>query len=225
MYIKRRFRRIRNSETGEFLWLVSLSDMMILLFMFFVALFSFTKQNLTHSEMKRILATLRSRNSATASVKHPEDQIKENLDQWAKTHNLTQQIQVSKKEDGVYLEIKDRVLFGSGEFELHPEGRKAAVTLAEVLKNVPEPYQIGIEGHTDDSPVFSKRIHSNWELSSARALSVMNALNLPPEISKRVVLLAHAEMQPLMPNRDDDGNPIEENQSQNRRVTIRIFTN
>jgi chemotaxis protein MotB len=221
----RRRSRKKHEDAGEFLWLVSLSDLMILLFMLFVALFSFSKHNMKQEDVKRMIEALRNKKPEVppVPVKNPMDEINASLNRWAKQSGVAEQVTIEKREDGVFVQIKDRVLFGVGEYELHPEGMKAASSLAQVLKKVPKPYQIGIEGHTDDTPIHTSRIQNNWQLSAERALAVLQALNLPPELLKRTVLLAHGEMSPLVPNRDAKGMAIAQNQSRNRRVTVRIF--
>lgn len=204
------------AESDEFLWLMSLSDLMILLFIFFVVMFSFTQGKLQQSDMQRIVASLR--NEAD-----PLDAIQVKLSDWAKELNLTEQIGVRKTRDAVVLEIKDNVLFESGDYVPHISGAALIHKLSNALEKIPAPYQIGIEGHTDDTPIHSAHITSNWELSARRAISVLETMSLPDATLKRTVLIARGQMEPLVPNRDAKGFPIPANQRQNRRVTIRIF--
>jgi chemotaxis protein MotB len=96
-------------------------------------------------------------------------------------------------------------------------------SLEKTLEAVPEGFQIGIEGHTDDTPIQTRQVADNWDLSSKRAMAVMHALALSPKLLKRTVLMAYGEMRPLVPNRSPAGLPLADNQSRNRRVTIRIF--
>ena len=53
--------------------------------------------------------------------------------------------------------------------------------------------------------------------------AVLNALDLPNNLLKRTVLMSYGDMLPVVPNRNPAGNPIPENRSRNRRVTLRIF--
>lgn len=200
----------------EFLWLMSLSDLMILLFIFFVVLFSFSQTKLQETDVKRILATLR-------NEKDPLDEIVNNLSEWAKDQNLADQVEVKKARDAVVVEIKDQVLFESARYLPHNQGINLIRRLRATLEKIPAPYRIGIEGHTDDTPIHTFDIPSNWDLSAKRALAVLTTMDLSPATLKRTVLLARGEQEPLVPNRDANGVPIPKNQRQNRRVTVRIF--
>jgi chemotaxis protein MotB len=193
---------------------------MILLFIFFVVLFSFTKGKLKDSDMKRIVATLKQE----PLPPDPVDKVKEKLDKLVEEQKLKEQISVEKTADGaVELQIKDKLLFSSGEFVPTILGDKLIKLLAETLEHTPPNYTIGIEGHTDDSPIHTKTILNNWDLSAKRSLAVFSAMNLSAQIQKRTILMAYGEMKPIVPNRTEAGIPIPENQSKNRRVTIRIF--
>ena len=216
---KRRIPRRPHNDSGEFLWLVSLSDLMILLFILFVVLFSFTYKKMKQTDFQRIVATLRNEDVPVA----PIEVVHQNLKQWVKDQKLEDKVSVEKADDAVLLQIKDRLLFESGGYEVKATGVQAIRTLEKVLESVPEPYQIGIEGHTDDIPMHTKDIEDNWELSSLRASAVLHVLHLTEKTLKRVVLMAYGEMRPLVPNRDEEGEPIAENQSRNRRVTLKIF--
>jgi chemotaxis protein MotB len=204
------------AESDEFLWLMSLSDLMILLFIFFVVLFSFAQTKLKDTDFQRIVATLR-------NEKDPLQTIQENLSKWSKNQKLDEQVSVSIKDDAVVVEIKDKILFPSGKALLHPVGIGVMQKLAKVLENVPAPYRIGIEGHTDDIPIHTRDIQDNWDLSAKRSLAVLKTMGLRKTTLTRTLLMAYGEMNPLVPNRKPNGVPIPENQAKNRRVTVRIF--
>ncbi|GKT28897.1 OmpA family protein, partial [Aduncisulcus paluster] len=87
---------------------------------------------------------------------------------------------------------------------------KIAPTLAK------SPYQVVVEGHSDNIPMHSKQFPSNWELSSARASAVARYL-LDHGFSKaRIKVLGMADTAPAYPNEDDNGNAIPANQKRNR---------
>ena len=216
---RRRGRRPRSEDSGEFLWLVSLSDLMILLFLFFVVMFSFTHKKFQKADVERIVAMLRNRKPPES----PVDKMKNKLDDWVKKQVFADQLIVKKGDDAVELQIKEKLLFASGDYHLQPEGKRALSSLSTVLEKIPEPYHLGVEGHTDDNPIHSDRIENSWDLSARRALAVLDALELPKPLLKRTVLVAHGEMSPIAPNRDAAGHPIAENQMRNRRVTLRVF--
>ena len=109
-------RREKNDHhDGEFLWLVSLSDLMILLFVFFVVLFSFTITKVDAKALSRISEEMTGEKSAGAQT---IDQIQAQLLKWVVDRKLLESIEVRQKEDSLILEIKERLLFGSGDHEL-----------------------------------------------------------------------------------------------------------
>ncbi len=92
--------------------------------------------------------------------------------------------------------VSDRVLFEPGSADLRPEGRMVLDGLAEALVALPN--AIAIEGHTDDVPISNARFPSNWELSTARATSVLqyllSAYAFPPE---RLTASGYGEEHPV----------------------------
>lgn len=215
---RRRYNR-RPDESSEFLWLVSLSDLMMLLFILFVMLFSIAHTQMQKMDFKRAVQAIRHEEAAPT----PMDEAKVQMEKWAKTLAMQDKVEIKKTPDAVLLEVKDRVFFASGKYELHDQGRKILQSLVPILSGIPRPLKIGIEGHTDDVPVISNKVMDNWDLSARRAVSVLHALELPTEIQDRVVILAHGDKAPLLPNRDPQGQPLPENRNHNRRVTFRIF--
>ncbi len=191
---------------------------MILLFIFFVTLYSFAAKQMKQADIMNILSALGNRR-----VKDPVGDIQGSVTQWVTKSGLQDQIVVKRKGGELLVEIKDQVFFSSGKFQLHDRGRKLMGSLAKALGKVPAPYRIGIEGHTDDTPIHTSSVGSNWDLSAKRALSVLGSLSLPPEVEQRTVILAYGQTQPLVANRDKSGRPIPENQSKNRRVTLKFF--
>lgn len=134
-----------------------------------------------------------------------------------------QVMSVSQDKKGVVIELASNAFFKPGSATL----RKAAVPVLEKMAQTLEApkylfYNVEVEGHTDDDPISTKRFPSNWELSAVRASSVVRFLigqKMDP-IRFRVVSLA--DTQPKVPNRDEEGQPIKENQATNRRINIRL---
>ena len=80
---------------------------------------------------------------------------------------------------------------------------------------VKSPGKVVVAGHSDDVPISTKRFRSNWELSSARAVTVVHALLQNPDIeATRVLVEGHADSHPLVPNDSS------ENRAINRRVEL-----
>ncbi len=120
--------------------------------------------------------------------------------------------------------FQSEVLFESGEAEIGPEGRRQlaqlAATLSAIAAQIPDelPWVLQVDGHTDRRPISTSRFPSNWELSTARAISVAEFLieqGIPPE---RVAARGFAEFQPLDPA--DTPNAYR----RNRRIEIKLTT-
>lgn len=199
------------SHDGEFLWLVSLSDLMILLFVFFVVLFSFNMGKTGVAQVE----------GGTAKM----DEVQKKILKWVTDKKLLDSVSVIQKEDGIILQIKEQMLFRTGDYKVRDEALDIVEGIGRALEMIPPPYRIGIEGHTDDNPLRSKQagLSDNWELSSKRAHSVLRALELKEDMLARTVLMGYGPSRPLAPNRNADGNPIAKNQELNRRVAVRIF--
>ena len=83
---------------------------------------------------------------------------------------------------------------------------------------------IEVEGHTDDDPIpkDNKHFNSNWDLSAIRATGIVEILNASGINIKKLKPIGRAETDPIVPNRDEEGNVILANRAQNRRVEINI---
>ena len=118
--------------------------------------------------------------------------------------------------------FQSEVLFDSGSAELGKEGREQMARLASTLKDIAEkiPDEINwvlrIDGHTDDVPIATPRFPSNWELSTARAISVVKFLasqGIPPG---RLAAAGFGEFQPL------EGQDGESARQRNRRIELKL---
>ena len=83
---------------------------------------------------------------------------------------------------------------------------------------------IVIEGHTDDVPMAgSGFLKNNFELSSIRACRVLDFFAENGFVKEKMTAIGYGETRPLLPNRDAQGNSIPDNQTQNRRVVIKLI--
>lgn len=137
--------------------------------------------------------------------------------------NKIKNVSVQTTKDALTIEFTGGILYSSGSAEL----RDAAVsTLAQVSSalgdvNLDE-YMVTVEGHTDDTPIKTKRFPSNWELSASRATAVVRALIDAGLSSAQVSAIGFGDARPRVPNRDSRGQAIAANREQNRRVVIRV---
>ncbi|WP_169791436.1 OmpA/MotB family protein [Sandaracinus amylolyticus] len=116
------------------------------------------------------------------------------------------------------VELPDNVLFDSGEAELREQGQQTLAEVASVLRTI-EGRQFQVAGHTDNVPIRSRRFPSNWELSTARAVSVARFLIEQGISGERISAAGYADTQPV------DSNDTDEGRAHNRRIEIQLVPN
>lgn len=124
-------------------------------------------------------------------------------------------VRVTQSPRGITVEINASLLFNSGDAVLQPQSREALAAVAQVLSEVDNPIQV--EGHSDNIPINIPAYPSNWELSSARAGSVVRLFAELGVPTTRMVAIGYADNQPV------DTNATAEGRARNRRVNILIL--
>jgi chemotaxis protein MotB len=114
----------------------------------------------------------------------------------------------------VEVSIRSDILFASGAAQLAGTATPVISLLGDTLKGFPN--HIRVEGHTDDVPIKSAAFHSNWELSAARAASVVHLFIDSGVDPHRLSVVAFGEFRPVLPNITPDG------RNANRRVVLVI---
>lgn len=118
--------------------------------------------------------------------------------------------------------LPSEVLFESGQASLTPEGKteidKISVALSEVSKQIPPeiPWVLRVDGHTDKRPIASPQFKSNWDLSAARAIAVVQYLISKGFSPQHLLAGAYGEFQPI-----DEGDS-EDALRRNRRIELKI---
>jgi len=128
------------------------------------------------------------------------------------------QVKLEMMEKGLVITVVGDVLFDSGKAKVRPDSHHILNKVADVLKeNVPQ-LNVGIEGHTDNIPIKHSGWKSNWELATARALSVLHYLVEEKSISpERVSAIGYGEFRPVASNNTKESRQL------NRRVEIVIL--
>jgi chemotaxis protein MotB len=225
-------------------WLISYADFVTLLFAFFVVMYALSSVNeskyktfsdslsiafsnqpasttILPNQQEQLLKALvdkrtarlgeqqrkiqdRMKNMATGLIRVMSPLINQHL------------VNINPTKRGVEIDISASLLFKTGEAELQPGALVVLRQVSVVLSN--EELPIEVEGHTDDIPIMTAQFPSNWELSSARASSVVRMMisNGVPE--QRLVVVGLASNQPIVPNDSP------ENRARNRRVSITIVS-
>ena len=151
-----------------------------------------------------------------ARLTRTQEELSKSLqDEIAKGNITIQQVQ-----DRLTINMVDRVLFDSGQAQVKPAGVEVLTQVGEVLNKVTDK-QIRIEGHTDNVPISPKlqsRFKTNWELSTARATTVVRHLIDRGGVDRQhISAVGYADTHPLAPNDSEVG------RSSNRRIEIVLY--
>jgi chemotaxis protein MotB len=123
-------------------------------------------------------------------------------------------VSVQGNEEWLAIELKSSLLFQSGEAEPGVDAAPIMEALADTVRDGGLP--VRVEGFTDDQPIASEVYPSNWELSSARAASIVKMLADNGVAANRLAAIGYAEFQPVAPNDSEEG------RAANRRVVLMI---
>jgi chemotaxis protein MotB len=126
----------------------------------------------------------------------------------------TDELSVYMKDGKVYVSLAEKLLFKSGSDVVDPKGKEALKTLTKVL-NTTKDITVTIEGHTDDVPIKTKQFEDNWDLSTARATSIVRILTKDNSFDpSRITASGRSQFHPLQSNTTDEGRAV------NRRTEV-----
>jgi chemotaxis protein MotB len=175
-------------------WLLTYSDLMTQILIFFVMMFALAS---AMNEMQLI-------------------NLKKRLETYITQEQLGNYIGLTINEKGLVISLREKLMFDSGNAEIHEEAKYILKDLTKEIVDVPN--NVRIEGHTDNVPIgpeLKSKFPTNWELSTARATNVtrylLETLNFPPG---RISSAGYGEYQPVADN------DTEEHRAMNRRVDI-----
>ena len=194
-------------------WMLTFSDMITLLMTFFVIMFAVSKIDPIKVEM-----LTKSMNLAMDKTKVTQvsiEKLVEDVDKMIVRERLEDAVDVQVTPRGVAVSAKGKVLFPSGSTELLATGYNIMDNMVNIIMETP--YNIAVEGHTDNIPIsgsLARLYPSNWELSSARASSIVRHLVGKGIPAGRLRAVGLADTEPIAPNNTEDG------RQRNRRVTI-----
>jgi chemotaxis protein MotB len=215
-------------------WLLPYADFITLLLAVFVVMYSVS--NVEESKFKSLSESLsialnvknnesKSNNLISEKTNSMIEQLHTMESQIAEINNTLQndlapliaqnKIKIIKVKDGITIVINDSFLFRSGQAQIDPTFEKDLLQISDILKKYPN--QIQIEGHTDNNRINTGMYPSNWELSSARASSVVRAFVTNGVPESQLTAIGHASNQPIESNNSEEG------RYRNRRVAIKIL--
>ena len=215
-------------------WIVTFSDLMTLLLVFFILMYSISTLN--EAKFKKAMTSIQiSLGEATPGVRlidlmeEPAQKTKvvslealsgmrsRELDMvkrvrgFIEKRGLARNIGVSLENGRVVIRITGKVLFKSGIAMLNDKGPPVMDGISEIVKEFHD-FNINIKGHTDNIAISTPQFPSNWELSAYRATTVLRYLIEKGIGADRLTATGYAELLPLVPN------DTEENRQKNRRV-------
>lgn len=233
---KRRTAEARKGAPG---WMVTFSDLVTLILVFFILLFSMSQIDMI--KFKAITESFREQffdfypsivpldQPAGIETDMPEpnkdketdlddtslDNLLSEVQTFLDKNGMDDVILANRTDRGVVLVLQEKVLFAPGQAEVIGDTSAFLDKVGELLKKLPN--LVKVEGHTDDRPMNSFRYPSNWELSAARASSVINYLIEKHQLdSNRFIAVGYSDTRPIV------SNDTPENRQKNRRVEIVI---
>jgi chemotaxis protein MotB len=221
-------------------WLATYADTVTLLLTFFVLLYSFSTVDAAKfrqiSTSFQSMFTGKAANSMlefnvasgevpvvgkpeqTTETKDPNKEIYEDITEFIQQNNLQNEVTVYENYKGINIELKEAILFDTGKAHLRDDSVGVLSKINEIIGKVSA--KVIVEGHTDNLPIKTEQFPSNWHLSSARAMSVLDyfLVTKGQKNPERFSAQAYGEYSPIAPN------DSAEHRAMNRRVNIIILS-
>jgi chemotaxis protein MotB len=161
--------------------------------------------------LKELQDIIQSQNDKTTSLKNSISK--------ALLNYKTDELNVYQQDGKVYVSLEEKLLFKSGSDVVDPKGKEALKSLANVLNSTSD-FTVDIEGHTDDVPIKTQRFKDNWDLSTARASSIVRILTKDYGFdAARITASGKGEFHPVNLNTSVEG------RAGNRRTEIILSPN
>lgn len=216
-------RKTYSKDHDESNWLISYADMMTLLCVFYIMLFSMSKVNTPEFEkVKKEVAE-----HFGTKYESPTEDLGKFVSQIIQENGIAKDVTLTSDGVSVSLAFHSTLLFGSTSAEVSAEGKlildRIILALMEKQKLLGKEYKFVVEGHTDSQPITGGPFPSNWELSSARATRVIRLFLEEGFKASQLLAMGYADTQPVVESRNSDGSWNEEALAKNRRVVIRVL--
>lgn len=204
-------------------WIVSYADLMTIILTFMILLLSIS--TIAQTKFDLLVEAL------TGQQVGNLQEVKIKVDEYIKSKALGAEVMTNIDENGLTIEFSNALLFESGEAELTERASRVFEPIAMHLVDDLEPaYGLVVEGYTDDVPIANSKYGSNWELSTGRAIHVMQRLTAAGLDRRRISVQGFADTRTAtdIDISDEsqrarlDDMTLEELRSANRRVVIRI---
>jgi chemotaxis protein MotB len=163
------------------------------------------QQILSHAEQKRLQPMLEAMKK-----------LKQSLEQLLAPEIAQQQIALMDQPLSLRIRLNAQILFPSGQATLTPDAQTLLNPLADTLAKLPSGYLITVQGYTDDRPIRTAAFSSNWDLSTARSVSVVHLFRARDVPGENLSAEGFSEFRPVAENDTEAG------RAANRRVEILI---
>lgn len=211
----------QQEKDGSDDWLMSYADMMTLIACFFILLIAFANFDPVGFTEKTKEVAQHFNKDKFKSSKTEMEELKEEV---ANHPEVKTKSKVSVKSGELQIVFSGSALFEGQKHTLSEESAVTLDTMIDIIKTRDPNYRILVEGHTDNTkPTEESHFSSNWALSGARAASVIERFELYGFDPSKLVAIGMSDTKPLVPNEDEEGNPLEENRKINRRVVIKVL--
>lgn len=209
-------KKCEECKPGLPLWMGTFADMATLLMTFFILLLSMAsmdkrKIKVALGSLQGSLGVLKegnktemtqedilSRLSFVQNVRSVQRKVTQSLKEYVKSAQMSQVVTIAQTKKGVSVRILDKMLFEPGSAELLDQAKPLLDKLAAVIEE--SPFNIMVEGHTDDIPISTALYPSNWELSTARAVAVVKYFLSKQVSAQKLSAAGYAENHPVTPN-------------------------
>jgi chemotaxis protein MotB len=241
-------RERRKGNISRDRWMVSYADFITLLFAFFVVMYAFAKADqkkqmqvseaidsgfsslgVFHDATSKPPEGAAAAQTATplnivmgenvmspSRVKDDLEHVRRELEQKLSNQVSTHTISIQMGRDGLVISLREAGFFSSGSATPKPESLPSLRQIAASLGHTP--YDLRIEGHTDNIPIHTNEFDSNWELSSARATRIARFfIDLKAISPERISAAGYAEFHPVA------GNDTAAGRAENRRVDLVVL--
>ncbi|WP_422381087.1 OmpA/MotB family protein [Marinicellulosiphila megalodicopiae] len=209
-------RRPRAADNGDD-WLLTYADVITLLLAFFVMLLTITDVN--EGKMEALKEAL-SENITKGEVNTPLKDIETMVENAFALKGASEFTEVEINQDGISIELNNVLMYPSGQATLSGNALDIIESLGRSIQPyIKDHYEIWIEGHTDDIPIHTEKFDSNWELSSIRAINIVQALLAQGIDANQLVAVGFADSRP---KKTDLVLTQQEQRNMNRRVVIHI---
>ncbi|HBB66190.1 MAG: hypothetical protein A2X28_05765 [Elusimicrobia bacterium GWA2_56_46] len=217
---------LENQLNKGALWAVTYGDLMSYLMIFFLVLFSFSIAKTDKVKSRKYEESLVNIQRAfggkaddkrveRAKAQEREDNVADKIKASMENNQMSSLVQIDSNERRVKLVLAEAVLFDSGKAELKDRAREVLKPILEELKKLPN--DVLVEGHTDNVPIHKGRYATNWELSMARAYSVVKFMEETGMAPKRLAGSGYGENRPASENTTPEG------RAKNRRIEISLL--